>query len=1045
MAFIRTCFVTAVMLFCVLFPNAQTVGYPARSSQLLKSTAADIAMLLKKAVDGSQFTIEQYSTVPAMGIIFIYDSTIIDNQACNVESDGATFISFTAAQDNGLCLGVYQYLQDLGFRFYQPGTAWEIIPPLSSAYKKMSSSYSGAFKYNTWSVSGGYSRWVMDLNSDYNWDKYGGENGHSWALYQRRNGMLGESRFEGHRSGIITGSNLPAWQSNPCFIANNNNSRAITGQSVPDVQSPAAMDLWASGIEQKYTTHRNSMFSNINLYVNQVRNFNYDYQNIGIEVPDGARWGNSRDNIGCVNNGYAKESDQHFTLANHTVQKISTIYPAARFQLYAYSAHADIPSGNIAINEKIDIQLVPAVYQNLTSTNGLRNRWYKRTKNISEYNYLNLSGWSGETPGFYLDDFKATLQIAKDNQSQGLVWEASPAKFASLPYLFAANKNLHDNISVDSALKEFCSNMFTVAGGTIYNLLQFWTDSKNLGGGISNRYKLPMYFKMIKDAENQIAQEPAIVKERLHELKAYLHYMVLYYDWAGDPRSANEKQDKAAAVCIYLAKTNKLQLVNSYYLVAGITARYANTSAFYQQYNKTNGTAYQNGTITLITAEEIEADFGHDFLALNGSINNYRFESVEHIANSFDDAGLTSQENIQVKLTYTNGMDNYNRTEYFIKAEAPGSFTINYKPSFDTPGMGYLNFTVESTDKALEVIEDLSLDNYARAGSIKIVLPVAGNYKLTISSKFKTSAEIEIITNKNKFYKQGAFFGKTTELYQNNIGIPGYFYIPDGIDKVYFSLGNSYSNNTGYATAEKISNGFAFQDHNGKELKVRFVTPNDSTLFYIDIPRDAAGKFCRATKKINYDLIFSNISNYLWYARPKPKSCGNTDFSQEIINQNGDCIVRLTARSVTAPISWQVTDLGKTVAYGDQTVLDLPVNTTPDAQVSLITGPDCRITKKIGDDEHYKYSLAFCGNGAAEPEILITPIVYPNPTTGNFKAMQHGAEIVADQLIIYNVQGNAVARFDGTSQFNIGSLAGGVYWYQIIIKGRSYSGKLVKL
>ena len=140
-------------------------------------------------------------------------------------------------------------------------------------------------------------------------------------------------------------------------------------------------------------------------------------------------------------------------LANYTAQKIGTKYPGIRFQLYAYSTHADIPSANIAINEKLDIQLVPEVYQNLTSTNGLRNRWYSRTKNISEYNYLNLSGWSGETPDLLiLDDLKATLQIAKDKKSQGLMWEASPAKFASLPFLLAANQNLKNNRDVDSTL-----------------------------------------------------------------------------------------------------------------------------------------------------------------------------------------------------------------------------------------------------------------------------------------------------------------------------------------------------------------------------------------------------------------------------------------------------------------------------------------------------------------------------------------------------------------------------------------------------------------
>jgi len=100
-------------------------------------------------------------------------------------------------------------------------------------------------------------------------------------------------------------------------------------------------------------------------------------------------------------------------LANFTAQKILAKYPTKRFQLYAYSGHADVPSSSITINKNIDIQLIPGVYQMESSTNGLRNRWYNRSTNVSEYQYLNLSGWSGETPSFKWSEIKTTLQIAK--------------------------------------------------------------------------------------------------------------------------------------------------------------------------------------------------------------------------------------------------------------------------------------------------------------------------------------------------------------------------------------------------------------------------------------------------------------------------------------------------------------------------------------------------------------------------------------------------------------------------------------------------------
>jgi len=309
----------------------------------------------------------------------------------------------------------------------------------------------------------------MDKNTAYSWEPYSGDNGHDLALYQRRNGMLGGAGFRGHRGDLMSGNYLATLQNNPCYVANFNGSRQANAQSVPDIYNLAAKELWANTIEQKYTEYKNIIYSNPTLYANIYYNFKAQLEYIGIEVPDAANWGNSKDNEVCNAVDYPKESDQHFTLANFTVQKIATKYPGKRFQLYAYSGHADVPSASIIINKNIDIQLISTVYQMESSTNGLRNRWYNRSANLSEYHYLNLSGWSGETPFFKWSELKTTLQIAKEKKSQGIVWEAAPAKFGSLPYLLAANSFLKDDIDVDSTLHEFCNNMFAGANNTVYN------------------------------------------------------------------------------------------------------------------------------------------------------------------------------------------------------------------------------------------------------------------------------------------------------------------------------------------------------------------------------------------------------------------------------------------------------------------------------------------------------------------------------------------------------------------------------------------------
>ena len=555
---------------------------------------------------------------------------------------------------------------------------------------------------------------------------------------------------------------------------------------------------------------------------------------------------------------------------------------------------------------------------------------------------------------------------------------------------------------------------------------------------------MPLYFELLNNAEQQIANEPEIVKERLRELKAYLHYTALYYDWAAD-QGTGAKTSKAAALCFYLAKINKMQLVNSYYLISTISRSYAATTNFYQQYNVVNGTAYLNGNLPLITAAEVDNNFRNDLVRFNNTINRYKFETTDVIASRIDAAGLRVPKEIHVQLSYTNGMDYYNRAEFSIKASAPGSFTINYDPTFEMVEKGYINFTVESTDRVLDIIEDFSIDRNAKAGSIIIKLPVAGNYKLTVCSKYKSSVNLKITTNKNTFYKSGVFFGKATESYEKDAEMPGYIYIPQGIDKLYFSISNSNAGGAGFKSEAHINSAFNIQDNNGNTLKARFVTPNDSALFYIEIPRESAGKFCRITRKFyQYSLVFCNVNNFLWYAQPKPLPCPAADFRVDVINKNGTCVTQLTANSKSAQYDWEITDRGQTYTYTNQGTIELPDYITPNAIVTLTNGVDCALTKKIADDEKFISARQACAGIKAVPEITVVPAIYPNPSTGIFKLRQNGSELIATHVFIMNALGNRVALFNKTNQFNIGNLPAGMYWYKIVANGKDFSGNLVK-
>ncbi len=1046
MAFIRNCIIAAVVLFCIVFnAKGQTIYYPVLSSRGIKETAGDIAMLLQKAVPGSRFTTQTYTSMPASGFILIYDSTITDNQACKVQSDGHNVITFTAAQDNGLLFGIYQYLNQLGFRFYLPGSIWEIIPSLPSAYIKADTVFTCSYKYKTWYLSGGCRRWVMDSNTAYDWDNFAGENGHNWSLYQRRNGMLGSAGFKGHRGDIMSGNYLATLKNNPCYVANSNGSREATSQSVPDIFNSAATDLWANTIEQKYTQNKINILGNSSLYVNLYRNFDYSNKNIGIEVPDGARWGNSKDNEVCNAVSYPKESDQHFTLANLTAQKILAKYQDVHFQLYAYSAHADVPSAGISINKNIDVQLVPTVYQMESSPNGLRNRWYNRSANVSEYQYLNLSAWSGENPSFKWSELKASLQTAKDKKSQGLVWEASPAKFASLPFLLAANNNLVSGISVDSTLQELCNNMFAGASATMYKLMQLMGDFKTA----PDRYRVQLYLQLMNTAVQQTQSAPEEVKERLREFKAYLHYMVLFFRLADNDQNKITQEERDAALCMYLAKTNKLQLVNSYYMITVITGKYATTSNFYGKYNIAAGTAYQNGSLPLITPAEIDNDFADDLNKYGNRIEQFKTEEATTIRTQFATANLAPLAKINAHIWYTNGANYYGKTNFNIIAPAAGSFSIQYTPAFDMPGKGYINFVVESADNALQVVKDFSIDNTSPAGTLTVNLPAAGKYILSVVSKYKSSVKLAITANGNYFYKEDAYLGKGMESYVADLSsLPGFFYIPAGISKIYFSVNNSISGNA-YVSASTIGKSFNIKDNNGNIVMPRFATPTDSSLFYLDIPASAAGTFWQATTMAQYNLKFVNISNVLWYAQRK--TCTSPAFTISVIKSKETCITRLVTTAAAAEVNWQLNDMGTILTYSNQSVVDLPNTISDNAVITLTNNGGCTVSKTLKNEAGYLQSKAACAGATAAENthannmVAAVPVLFPNPSTGIFNLMQQGARVSAEEIAVFNTQGIKVGSFRNAQQLNISNAAAGIYFYQITVNGTVYKGKVVKL
>ena len=70
----------AALTLCFVISKAQNIYYPTGSSQLLQSTAVDVAGLLSRALPGSNFSAQVYTIKPSTGWIFVYDTLALNTK-----------------------------------------------------------------------------------------------------------------------------------------------------------------------------------------------------------------------------------------------------------------------------------------------------------------------------------------------------------------------------------------------------------------------------------------------------------------------------------------------------------------------------------------------------------------------------------------------------------------------------------------------------------------------------------------------------------------------------------------------------------------------------------------------------------------------------------------------------------------------------------------------------------------------------------------------------------------------------------------------------
>ena len=857
--------------------TADTIfGAPQPADSALQTVARDLKLNLTKAT-GLTYTIEPMPlSIPTTGILLLADTNYVTNniQNCTITSNGTDLLTFTAKYNHGVSYGVYEYLEEIGFRFYLPNPLWEIIPNLSSPFTLINKTVEPKMSIRDILISSGLNVHPADsLN----------QNTTDWFQWIDRNNIRSEYNIGGHND----------WTQNlrdsmaliPCSIAEYDSSIEINQGNLANVTIPEVLDVWGRGMTQNWLDVQN--YYHNDPYLTTLKS---------IDLTDGVRYGNTNAHgcVGSINtyptlSGYPTPSDQRFILENRVTEIMQDTLPGAQTWCLSYDAAADTPS--VAIHPDLNVSVTMG-YQYETSPFALMNRWIQKMPNdskLSEYNYLNLPA-GGSYPYVGLNTFKNSYNRMKQTGTDGTLIELGIAKFSTAMYIYAFNRFAKNYTDIDQSLSQFYNDMFSSSIVPITELFNLWSneDASTYGANLlDNKNKYTKYLQLLQQADALASGDE---KSRVNELKAYMHYIILNDRFVLSDSAS--RKSKAEALAKYIIQLSPSKIINSYAsisLLANDEQLYYIDSNFYHAWlpeqTYTNWIPGVSGsvdpvwsTITPLTDVDIDNNFAADMANFPAYISNYSFSNINTIANQISANGLEPKDTINYNLS----PDAYMTViEFNMYAPSGGYITIMYDSLDVTSNVTgntnlIANFSIVSEDQLYVTEKQVNSANGA-SGQFDLTFPSAGRYYFSIGKPTYGGGKFKFITNGNTIYRNTAIYPTIFETYEDLNEAASYVYVPAGFDKVFLTMNGActpdFCVDTTYLNEQYVSN---YRNANGDTVLLHS-TP-DSSLYYLPVATGQDGKFWQIyhTPSNALPMSLANINNFYFWLQPADPNKVNT-------------------------------------------------------------------------------------------------------------------------------------------------------------------------
>lgn len=506
--------------------------------------AEDLAGLLEQAT-GNKFVPTAYTGQKGPGIYLLINPALkfSSTEAGQVEQIAGQSVTISARFLTGLSYAMYSWLQELGFRFYLPGDNWTKVPRLTNLFVlKKKKIYQPAFRMRMFLASGGtYAMKGLDENKAMEAD---------WRRWYRRNrmgcayiivdGHVGESFNIEHRKEI---------EEDPAILAPVNNARKYRVDGKLDPTHEKGVEMYSGWVAGNYKKQKSGW-----------PDFLPPKTFASADAGDGLNYCHTD----ACKKAFRTVSDQSFYIVNQAARKVRALDPKGGVSTLAYTERADTPG--IRIEPNVHIMVVPTAFQYVSSPNNLVQRWAKKSKQVSVYEYLNIGVWAWDKPFFHLSDYHKKLQWYKRMNLEGIHAEASWSGMSSGILQYMILRYLCEPYAdLEKVMDEFCADNFGAAASPMKKLLKAWYDSEahlktNYDHPSFEADELGLFIQWMDEAQSA----PGLTEKNtriLREMKAYLVYLCKYYELFGSLGEAKKfsanpdaKKNKAREILQYTWK-----------------------------------------------------------------------------------------------------------------------------------------------------------------------------------------------------------------------------------------------------------------------------------------------------------------------------------------------------------------------------------------------------------------------------------------------------------------------------------------------------------